>query len=369
MAPSAVEIPLPIPKAFSTPTSTSQPTQNEDLKSPSSPLPEVKTFHASTCKVDELVSALRVAGGVVLRGLLNEEELASLEKDTRPWLDKDTEWGDGRIFPKTRSMLVRMMLMLNVKLLSGDFFPKETRRAFGMVSKSRTFAERIVANPLWLGVTDALLTSTLKWNWIGDKNEPSVSRPQLNNTIVFSIGPGARDQALHRDDAIHHVYHPAAATHEIGRDAGIGFFVAGKKTTKRNGATRFIPGSHLWDYTAGPPSESQTFYAELEPGDGFMVLSGCFHGGSANKTDQPNENGEVVPEERLVYSTFMTRGYLRQEENQYLVNPVEKVRELPESLQELVGYGLSKPFLGWVDLKDPMLWLHPERPKKSGDLF
>ncbi len=70
-----------------------------------------------------------------------------------------------------------------------------------------------------------------------------------------------------------------------------------------------------------------------------------------------------------MYSTFMTRGYLRQEENQYLVNPVEKVRELPENLQELVGYGLSKPFLGWVDLKDPMLWLHPERPKKSGDLF
>ncbi|OQV00661.1 hypothetical protein CLAIMM_06128 [Cladophialophora immunda] len=362
MAPSAVEIPLPIPKSFSTPTSTPQPAEKAELKSPSSPLPEVKTFDASTCSVDELVSALRAAGGLVIRGLLNEQELASLEKDTRPWLDKDTAWDDG------------------------DFFPQETRRAFGMVSKSRTFAERIVANPLWLGVTDALLTSTLQANWIGDKNEVSVSRPQLNNTIVFSIGPGARDQALyvhpcfdrglkpfeprlHRDDAIHHVYHPATATHEIGRDAGIGFFVAGKKTTKRNGATRFIPGSHLWDYAAGPPSESQTFYAELEPGDGFMVLSGCFHGGSANKTDQPNENGEVVPEERLVYSTFMTRGYLRQEENQYLVNPVEKVRELPESLQELVGYGLSKPFLGWVDLKDPMLWLHPERPKKSGDLF
>ncbi len=204
---------------------------------------------------------------------------------------------------------------------------------------------------------------------IGEKNEPCVSRPQLNNTIVFSIGPGARDQALHRDDPIHHVYHPAAATHEIGRDAGIGFFVAGKRTHRRNGATRFIPGSHLWDYAAGPPRESQTFYAELEPGDGFMVLSGCYHGGSANKTDQPGEDGVVREEERLVYSTFMTRGYLRQEENQYLVNPVEKVRELPENLQELVGYGLSKPFLGWVDLKDPMLWLHPDRPKKSGDLF
>lgn len=100
-----------------------------------------------------------------------------------------------------------------------------------------------------------------------------------------------------------------------------------------------------------------------------MVLSGCFHGGSANKTDQPDENGQVHQEERLVYSTFMTRGFLRQEENQYLVNPVEKVRELPLPLQELVGYGLSRPFLGWVDLKNPMLWLHPEWEKRSGDMW
>lgn len=145
--------------------------------------------------------------------------------------------------------------------------------------------------------------------------------------------------------------------------------MAGKKTTKRNGATRFIPGSHLWDYAAGPPNEAQAFYAELEPGDGLMMLSGCFHGGSANTTDQPDENGQVKLEERLVYSTFMTRGYLRQEENQYLANPVDKIRELPDYLQELVGYGLSRPFLGWVDLKDPMLWLHPERPKTSKNLF
>lgn len=35
-----------------------------------------------------------------------------------------------------------------------------------MVTKSSTFANRIVGNPLWKGVTDALLTSTLHWNWV-----------------------------------------------------------------------------------------------------------------------------------------------------------------------------------------------------------
>ncbi|KAJ9644421.1 hypothetical protein H2204_001773 [Knufia peltigerae] len=342
MAPSAVEAPVPAAKAID---STNGFIVDDELKSPASPLPEVKIFNAASATVEDLVEAIRVAGGVVIRNVLDQDELARIERDIRPELEKDTAWGDG------------------------DFFPAETRRAFGLVTKSRTFADRIFGHPLWTGVTDALLSSTLKYNWIGGKNEASVSRPQLNNTIVFSINPGARDQALHRDDAIHHVYQPATAEHVTGRDAGIGFFVAGKKTTKRNGATRFIPGSHLWDYAAGPPEESQTFYAELEPGDGFMVLSGCFHGGSANKTDQPDENGEIHPEERLVYSTFMTRGWLRQEENQYLINPVEKVRELPEWMQEKVGYGLSRPFLGWVNLKSAMEWLHPNRGRRTGDLW
>ena len=121
--------------------------------------------------------------------------------------------------------------------------------------------------------------------------------------------------------------------------------------TDITGATRFIPGSHLWDYREGPAQEEQAVYAELEVGDAFMMLSGCFLGGSANKTSD---------EERLVYSTFMTRGYLRQEEIQYLANDWEEVKKLPPCLQERMGYGISRPFLGWVNLESPMDILHPE---------
>ncbi len=95
MAPSAVEVPVIIPKAFSTPTATNGPLPNPDLKGPDSPLPQVKSFEASTCTVEEVVSALRIAGGVVIRGLLNKGELANLEEDTRPWLEKDNAWGEG----------------------------------------------------------------------------------------------------------------------------------------------------------------------------------------------------------------------------------------------------------------------------------
>jgi ectoine hydroxylase-related dioxygenase (phytanoyl-CoA dioxygenase family) len=90
-----------------------------------------------------------------------------------------------------------------------------------------------------------------------------------------------------------------------------------------------------------------------------MVLSGCFHGGSANTTKY---------EERLLYSTFTTRGYLRQEENQYLSNEAAKIKELPLDLQKFAGYELSKPFMGWVDMASPWNWLHPEMAT-SGDLW
>ncbi len=67
MAPSAVEIPVIIPKAFSTPTTTNGKAHAPDLKGPDSPLPEVKSFDSSTCTVDEVVAAIRVAGGVIVR--------------------------------------------------------------------------------------------------------------------------------------------------------------------------------------------------------------------------------------------------------------------------------------------------------------
>jgi ectoine hydroxylase-related dioxygenase (phytanoyl-CoA dioxygenase family) len=68
--------------------------------------------------------------------------------------------------------------------------------------------------------------------------------------------------------------------------------------------------------------------SQLEPGDGFIMLASCFHGGSANKTKD---------EERLIYSCFMTRGWVRQEENQYLTYPTEQVKTWSVELQILMG--------------------------------
>lgn len=91
------------------------------------------------------------------------------------------------------------------------------------------------------------------------------------NTVCFSIGPGATAQPLHRDDWCYHVVarKVEAYPEDLQRDVGVGFFVAGKKATRENGCTRFIPGSHLWEHEREPEDELCAF-AELEKGGFFL---------------------------------------------------------------------------------------------------
>lgn len=76
----------------------------------------------------------------------------------------------------------------------------------------------------------------------------------------------------------------------------------------------------------------------------------------------------TTDEERLIFSSFMTRGTNRQEENQYLAVAQEKMKKLPVPIQQLAGYSLSEPFLGWVESTDPRVVLDPEL-KGSSDMW
>lgn len=298
------------------------------------PLPTVEVFDSTSVTDDQIISALIKAGGCIIRGAISSTALETIERDTRPEIDSGVEF-------------------------KGSFFPSQTRRVNGLASKSKVFLDELVNYKPYQNICQKFLSST-QTSWVGEERKTSTSVPQLNNTIIFSIGPGAAAQGLHRDDMIHHnlTRRMDSSEYKIGQDTGIGFFVGGKKTTRQNGATRFIPGSHLWDHET-PPSEDLAFYAELEPGDGFIMLSSCYHGGSANTTDN---------EERLVYSCFMTKGYLRQEENQYLNNDAEKLVQLYDNdMLKLIGYNLSNPFLGWIKGGHPLRALGRDIP--MGDMY
>jgi hypothetical protein len=64
------------------------------------------------------------------------------------------------------------------------------------------------------------------------------------------------------------------------------------------------------------------------------------------------------------------RGWLRQEENQYLTVPHDVARELDPDLLRMIGYARGAYALGYVDdLRDPIEVLRPEAARDGlGDL-
>ena len=89
----------------------------------------------------------------------------------------------------------------------------------------------------------------------------------------------------------------------------------------------------------------------MEKGDGFIMLASAYHGGGFNTT---------TDEQRLLFATFIVRGYLRQEENQFLAVPADIARRYDREIQEYMGYSMSEPACGYVEQVDPIYHLCPE---------
>jgi ectoine hydroxylase-related dioxygenase (phytanoyl-CoA dioxygenase family) len=81
----------------------------------------------------------------------------------------------------------------------------------------------------------------------------------------------------------------------------------------------------------------------METGDALFYVGSVWHGGGENRTDEP----------RLGVVLHFCASWLRPVENHVLAVPPDVVRTLPSRLQELLGYGLHPPFVGYVDGRHP----------------
>eukprot|EP00041_Stephanoeca_diplocostata_P017695 m.362767 g.362767 ORF g.362767 m.362767 type:complete len:307 (+) comp20788_c0_seq2:98-1018(+) len=227
----------------------------------------------------------------------------------------------------------------------------QTQRIYALFNKTRSFDE-IATNDVVLKIVQAVLKS---------------EHFQLSSVVGINIGPGEREQPLHRDDG----KYPLPRPHN---EVIVNTMWAIDDFTESNGATVLYPQSHNWQDEERPPttttsvlpngifqSQGQGSAASLAdkvpqmqhstpqkatmPAGSVMFYRGSIlHGGGANTSS--NARMGVI----LEYLS----AWLRPQENHVLAVSKSIVKELPRRLQELLGYNVAPPFIGYVDGRHPL---------------
>jgi ectoine hydroxylase-related dioxygenase (phytanoyl-CoA dioxygenase family) len=200
----------------------------------------------------------------------------------------------------------------------GEFEGRNTRRVYGLFGKTRAL-DALATHPLVLEILDNVL------------GEYHLSAP-----AAIDIGPGETAQLLHPDDAIYPITRPHVELVVNVMWPLDDFSVA-------NGATRIVAGSHRWPEDRLPTADTETIAIEMPAGSALVYVGSVWHGGGANTTDKP----------RLGVVLHYARAWLRPVENHVLSVPPEVVATLSPRMQELLGYNIASPFIGYVDGRHP----------------
>ena len=222
-----------------------------------------------------------------------------------------------------------------------DFEGLKTNRVYALLSKSPLFAD-MVTHPLALAFAEAELGRSCL----------------LSACLAIKLHPGETVQPWHIDDGTIKIPMPRPAY-------GVSAFWALDATTVDNGATEFVPGSHLWSsaeirrwsdpegYTrTAEKSQTEDAFEHPEsrkaimPAGSLMLTKGTLlHRGGANRSNQA----------RTIVTPQYCAGWARQLENMMAVTPRDVTAKLPRRVRELMGYSIESPFMGYVD------GVHPEK--------
>lgn len=246
----------------------------------------------ATASVDDVVALMDEQGYAAVERLLPDDKVRATKDDLQRVLD-DLPYG------------------------RNDFEGHRTKRIYNLFAKTRAFDD-IALHPLLLGVLDRVL-----------------GHYQFSAPVGIEIGPGEKAQVIHMDDSVY----PLPWPHD---EVVVNSMWALDDFTEANGATRVIPGSHKRPMP-GYPDDLSTICVEMPAGSAIFYPGSVLHGGGANTTDRT----------RLGVILEFCASWIRPQENHVLGVPPDVARELPTKLQELLGYNVYPPFVGYVDGRHP----------------
>jgi len=246
----------------------------------------------------DITRQLQRDGYAVIPELLSQQAVAAARGELDPLLDV-AEWGSG--FDGTR-----------------------TKRVWAPLAVTRCLDEPALA-PVVLDTVEQVIG-------------PGA---QFGITCAIQVHPGQQAQVLHYEQGIYPL--------PRDRDVMINTLWALDDFTADNGATRIVPGSHR--LPAGKPDQAQTIPAEMPAGSVLLFSGRLYHGAGANVTDRP----------RLGVVIDYVQPWLRPCEAHTLSASRAQARQLPQRLQELLGFNQPTPYLGFINGRDPREWLMNDR--------
>ena len=188
----------------------------------------------ATAPTEDMIDILEREGGLILTDLVSDLDVAAVNDEIEPYIQKAKA--------ETHAAY--------------DLVPSQTVMVPGVVGKSPTMAkiaEFEVIDRLRTLILQKKCTAT--WE---DRTEEFRIGPLLNSSLTYHMSYGGPRQRLHRDDMIHGIHH-SGAEYSLSNETMLGFMIAGSKTTRENGATMAIPGSHKWDHTRVPQTDQVCF--------------------------------------------------------------------------------------------------------------
>lgn len=201
-----------------------------------------------------------------------------------------------------------------------EFEGHKTRRIYSVIEKTLAM-NFLIEHPLILALLDRIL-------------QPSYLMSQAQ---AINVLPGEVAQPLHHDDGFYPIARPRAAF-SAATIWAIDDFSA------ENGATTFIPDSHKWGSEhPGDGSDFNLQSAVMPAGSVLFFLGTLWHGAGPNNSELP----------RMAATVQYCEPWARQQENYSLAISRERVKLCSKKIQEMLGYSMLFPFIGFVNGRDP----------------